>query len=79
MVNTENVTYYGSDPQIVERHLLQASFYFISSEKINHMKSLYTVQNMIGDLGGIFAVIKTVSGGIAYSVSLQFVWGSFIH
>ena len=79
MLNTEFVTYYGSSPEMVERHLLQASFYFISSERINHKKSLYTVQNMMGDLGGIFTILYNLSGGIAYYVSVQFVWGNLIH
>lgn len=63
----------------MQRHLLQGSFYFISSERINHKKDLYTIQNMIGDLGGISIVLYNVSGAFAYYVSLQFVWGSFIH
>ena len=78
MVNSEMVSYYGSEPKLVQRHLLQASFYFISNERVDHERSLYTIQNMIGDLGGISAMLYNVSGLCAYYVSLQFVWGSLI-
>lgn len=71
MVTRENVTeYYGSDLEIVQRHLLQASFYFISGERINHERSLYTIQNLMGDLGGISAMLYNLSGALAYYVSL---------
>lgn len=33
---------------------------------------------MLGDLGGISAMLYNVSGGVAYYVSLQFVYGSMI-
>ena len=66
MVNTENVSYYDGDPQMMERHLLQASFYFISSETMVHQKILYTFQDLIAEIGGIAVVLYNVSGEIAY-------------
>ena len=70
MVNSEMVSYYGSEPTLMQRHLFQASFYFISNERVNHERSLYTIQNFIGDLGGISVMLYNVSGIFAYYVSL---------
>ena len=53
LVNTANIEdYYGEKFENLNLHILQASFYFISSEQMSHEKFKYSIANLLGDLGG---------------------------
>ena len=62
----------------VERHILDANYFFFGNSYIHHDRTVFTILNILSDFGGISKSVFGIIGFLCSKITYNFIVAKFI-